>query len=240
MDSKTSTPLETFQHSVLIDFGEAMRPKAQLGKLKEFGCSLLPQQLVGIDIRWVIHGVKIGLALVLVSLLYMLESVHDRLGDNAMWAVMTVVVVFEYTAGATISKGINRGIGTILGGGLGSLVALLAQEIGGIGKALLISTSLFFISIPASYLRMVPNFKKKYDYGALIFILTFSLIANSGIRGDEIIKITCDRLSSICMGFVICIFISLFVFPNWAGDELHASLATKFDHLACSIEGICS
>lgn len=51
------------------------------------------------DYRRLVHAIKFGLALVLVSLLYMLEVVHDKLGDNAMWAIMTVVVVFEYTAG---------------------------------------------------------------------------------------------------------------------------------------------
>ena len=34
-------------------------------------------------------------------------------------------------AGATLSKGLNRGMGTILGGGLGCLAAALAQEVGG-------------------------------------------------------------------------------------------------------------
>ena len=51
------------------------------------------------DKRRLFHAAKVGLALVLVSLLYMLEVIHDRLGDNAMWAVMTVVVIFEFTAG---------------------------------------------------------------------------------------------------------------------------------------------
>lgn len=90
----------------------------------------------------------------------------------------------------------------------------------------------------ATYSRMIPSFKKKHDYGAVIFILTFSLIAVSGIRDDQILKIACDRLSSICMGFAICIVTSLFIFPTWAGDELHNSLASKFDKLACSIEGL--
>lgn len=56
---------------------------------------LLPQA----NTRWLAHSAKVGLALVLVSLLFMLEAVHDRLGDNAMWAVMTVVVIFEFTSG---------------------------------------------------------------------------------------------------------------------------------------------
>ncbi|KAJ0981550.1 hypothetical protein J5N97_009805 [Dioscorea zingiberensis] len=189
------------------------------------------------ETKRVTHSIKVGLALVLVSLLYMLEAVHDRLGDNAMWAVMTVVVVFEFTSGATISKGLNRGAGTILGCGLGSLVALLAQEIGGAGKAVAIGSSVFVFGAAATYSRLAPNIKKKYDYGAVIFILTFSLVSVSGVRGDQIIKLARDRLSSIAIGFAICLFIALFVFPVWAGDELHNSLSNKFDKLAESVEG---
>jgi len=90
----------------------------------------------------------------------------------------------------------------------------------------------------ATYIRMIPSIKKKYDYGAMIFILTFSLVAVSGVRGDQIIKTATDRLLSISIGFAICIFISLLIFPVWSGDELHYSLASKFDSLACSIEGL--
>jgi uncharacterized membrane protein YccC len=46
-------------------------------------------------------------------------------------------------AGATLSKGLNRGIGTILGGGLGCLAAALAQKVGGIGNAIVVGTSVF-------------------------------------------------------------------------------------------------
>ncbi|XP_020598934.1 aluminum-activated malate transporter 12-like [Phalaenopsis equestris] len=188
------------------------------------------------DYKKTVHAIKFGLALVLVSLLYMLEAVHDKLGDNAMWAVMTVVVVFEYTAGATISKGLNRLVGTVLGGGLGSLVAIIAQEIGGVGKAVVIGISIFILGAAATYLRTILNIRKKYDYGVMIFILTLSLVSISGVRVDEIIHVAGDRLLSICMGFVICAFISLFIFPIWAGDELHSSLASKFNSIAHAIE----
>jgi Aluminium activated malate transporter len=51
------------------------------------------------DPRRVVHAVKVGLALTLVSFLYIFEPLFKGVGENAMWAVMTVVVVFEFTAG---------------------------------------------------------------------------------------------------------------------------------------------
>lgn len=51
------------------------------------------------DPRKVIHCIKVGLALSIVSLFYYMRPLYDDFGGNAMWAVMTVVVVFEYTVG---------------------------------------------------------------------------------------------------------------------------------------------
>lgn len=51
------------------------------------------------DHRRAIHALKVGMALTLVSLLYILEPLFQGVGKNAMWAVMTVVVVLEFTAG---------------------------------------------------------------------------------------------------------------------------------------------
>lgn len=47
----------------------------------------------------VVHCLKVGLALSLVSVFYYMKPLYDGVGGNAMWAVMTVVVVFEYTVG---------------------------------------------------------------------------------------------------------------------------------------------
>ena len=46
-------------------------------------------------------------------------------------------------AGATLSKGLNRAIGTVLGGGLGCLAAGLAEQVGGIGDTIIVGISVF-------------------------------------------------------------------------------------------------
>ncbi|XP_057473816.1 aluminum-activated malate transporter 13-like [Actinidia eriantha] len=189
------------------------------------------------DVRKVIHSIKVGIALVLVALLYLLDPLYKQVGDNAMWAIMTVVVIFEFSAGATLGKGLNRGIGTLLGGGLGCLAAILADEIGGIGNVVVVGTSVFVFGAAATYCRLVPSIKRRYDYGVMIFVLTFNLVVVSGLRADKIIKLARERLATIGMGFAICIFINLLVFPMWASDELHYSTASKFGKLACCIEG---
>lgn len=51
------------------------------------------------DPRRLIHSLKVGLALTLVSLLYYARPLYDGFGVSGMWAVLTVVVVFEFTVG---------------------------------------------------------------------------------------------------------------------------------------------
>ncbi|KAL0754529.1 hypothetical protein YC2023_100312 [Brassica napus] len=71
------------------------------------------------DPRRIVHSFKVGLALALVSSFYYYQPLYDNFGVNAMWAVMTVVVVFEFSVGATLGKGINRAVATLVAGGLG-------------------------------------------------------------------------------------------------------------------------
>ena len=56
------------------------------------------------DPRRVIHFIKVGLALSLVSVFYFLRPLFDSFGGNAIWAVMTVVLVFEFTVGNFFTK----------------------------------------------------------------------------------------------------------------------------------------
>lgn len=51
------------------------------------------------DPRRVFHSLKVGFSLTLVTLLYLMEPLFEGIGQNAIWAVMTVVVVLEFTAG---------------------------------------------------------------------------------------------------------------------------------------------
>jgi hypothetical protein len=51
------------------------------------------------DPRKVIHCLKVGMALTVVSLFYFMRPLYKSVGGNAMWAIMTVVVVFENTVG---------------------------------------------------------------------------------------------------------------------------------------------
>ncbi|XP_073226005.1 aluminum-activated malate transporter 2-like isoform X2 [Cicer arietinum] len=188
------------------------------------------------DPRKVIHSLKVGLAISLVSLFYYYQPLYENFGLSAMWAVMTVVVVFEYTVGATLGKGLNRTMATFLAGALGVGAHYLASLSGETGEPILIGFFVFVQAAIASFIRFFPTVKTRYDYGMLIFILTFSLISVSGFRDDEVLKMAHKRLSTIFIGGSACVMISIFVCPVWAGEELHYSIAHKLETLGDFLE----
>ncbi|KAF5190986.1 Aluminum-activated malate transporter [Thalictrum thalictroides] len=188
------------------------------------------------DPRRVIHALKVGLSLTLVSLLYLMEPLFEGVGQNAIWAVMTVVVVLEFTVGATLCKGLNRGLGTICAGSLAFFIEYIANETGLIFRAVFIGLAVFFIGTAATYLRFFPKIKKNYDYGVVIFLLTFNLITVSSYRVHNVLKVAHERFYTIAIGVGICLLMSFLVFPHWSGEDLHNSTVIKLESLARSIE----
>ncbi|KAL0650993.1 hypothetical protein Bca4012_093684 [Brassica carinata] len=155
------------------------------------------------DPRRIVHSFKAGVALVLVSSFYYYQPFGpftDYFGINAMWAVMTVVVVFEFSVGsswATLSKGLNRGVATLVAGGLALGAHQLASLSGRTIEPILLATFVFVTAALATFVRFFPRVKETIDYGMLIFILTFSLISLSQFRDEEILDLAESRLSTV-------------------------------------------
>ncbi|KAM7275244.1 hypothetical protein ACFE04_017110 [Oxalis oulophora] len=184
----------------------------------------------------VMHGLKVGLALSFVSLFYFMRPLYDGVGGNAMWAIVTVVVVFESTVGATLSKCVNRTLGTFLAGLLGIGVHWIANESGHQLEPIILGISVFLFASAATFSRFMPSVKARFDYGALIFILTFSLVSVSGYRTDKLVQLAWHRLSTIAIGTSLCIFISMVICPIWAGTQLHHLTCHNLVKLSDSLE----
>ncbi|XWS61556.1 hypothetical protein CRYUN_Cryun07bG0135400 [Craigia yunnanensis] len=189
------------------------------------------------DPRKVIHCIKVGLALTIVSLFYFMRPLYDGVGGNAMWAVMTVVVVFEPTVGATIYKCLNRVCGTFLAGFLAFGVHWVASRSGERFEPLVVGASVFLLASAATFSRLIPSAKSLFDYGAMIFILTFSLVAVSGYRVDKLFDLAHQRISTIIIGTSLCILVIMLVCPIWSGQELHSLIVRNMDKLVDSLDG---
>lgn len=95
-----SSTLITIPNEDGVSFKEERRCKFSLLSV----ISHLKEQTSEHDMRKLIHSIKVGVALVLVSLLYLLDPLYEQVGENAMWAIMTVVVIFEFSAGLSLQS----------------------------------------------------------------------------------------------------------------------------------------
>ncbi|RCV21744.1 hypothetical protein SEVIR_4G130000v4 [Setaria viridis] len=202
-----------------------------------FGVARTAWKIGADDPRKVAHGFKMALALTLCSVFYYVQPLYVFTGHNAMWAVLTVVVVFEYTVGGCLYKGLNRAMATVTGGALALGVQWIASKSGKEFEPFILSGSLFVFASSATYSRFIPTMKARFDYGVTIFILTYTLVAVGGYRVDEVAFMAQHRLTTIAIGAAICFAVCALIFPVWAGQELHDQVARNMDKLAAAVEG---
>ncbi|XP_037485579.1 aluminum-activated malate transporter 1-like [Triticum dicoccoides] len=190
------------------------------------------------DPRRVAHSLKVGLALTLVSVFYYVTPLFKGFGVSTLWAVLTVVVVMEYTVGGTLSKGLNRAFATLVAGFIAVGAHQVANRCGAQGEPILLAIFVFLLASAATFSRFIPEIKARYDYGVTIFILTFSLVAVSSYRVEELIQLAHQRFSTIVIGVLTCLCTTIFVFPVWAGEDLHKLTAGNLDKLAQFLQGL--
>ena len=88
-----------------------------------------------------------------------------------------------------------------------------------------------------TYMRFLPQMKARYDYGLMVFILTFSLVSVSSYRDNEILDIAQKRVTTILAGALISVLVCIFVYPIWAGGDLHKLVPKNIEKLGNFIEG---
>ncbi|XP_009617358.1 aluminum-activated malate transporter 9-like [Nicotiana tomentosiformis] len=186
------------------------------------------------DPRKIIFSLKMGFALSFVSLLIFWKKPND-IAQFAIWAILTVLVMFEFSIGATLIKGFNRGLGTFCAGMLAFIFAQLALWAGERERVVIV-VSIFIVAFFGSYLKLYPTMAP-YEYGYRVFILTYCILIVAGNRTREYNVAICTRLALIALGAGICLLINISIYPIWSGEDLHRLVVKNFMDLANSLEG---
>ncbi|KAL5212025.1 hypothetical protein ABZP36_022872 [Zizania latifolia] len=186
------------------------------------------------DPRKPVFAAKVATALALITLLVFLREPTD-IASHSVWAILTVVVVFEFSIGATLSKGLNRGLGTLTAAGLSLAVAELSSHMGNLAMVFLI-ISTFVVAFGATLTKLHPKMKP-YEYGLRVFLLTFCYVTVSGYNTGKFTATAVSRFILIAIGAAVSLAVNIGIHPIWAGEDLHNLVAKNFGEVAKSLEG---
>ncbi|CAM6104511.1 unnamed protein product [Calypogeia fissa] len=171
---------------------------------------------------------KAGLAASICSLLCFAPGPLSVLNKNGMWAVVTADVVLEANVGLTLSKGINRTLGTLAAALLALLVNFLAPKCGDYEPYFVIFW-VFFGAALATMFKFRRPFKDRWNYAVAMSMITFHILILSKSDYKDKIQLPLIRLVTIIIGFLIASLVNMAVTPKYAGSAINELVAKNFE-----------
>lgn len=149
---------------------------------------------------------------------------------QGFWVPLTALIVMQATTAATLRKGLQRFLGTMLGVVLGTLAVEKIQVSYGIDLLLIV---FFFITYYLKSFNLV-------NYGIYVVPLTVAVVfLLSAIVPQHAQVLITARLYDTLIGAALGVFVTLFVFPNSlrqdVTDGMENLITTQYRYLTAII-----
>ncbi|KAK9767548.1 hypothetical protein K7432_002563 [Basidiobolus ranarum] len=174
-------------------------------------------------------SIKFTLALCLVTIPAFVSSTYDWFLDvHGNWGLVTVCLVMNQTIGSTVSVGIYRIIGTILGGLWGYLCWLASQ-----GNPYIIAVFTYIIGIPCWYFFIT----RPYTKVPLVSLTTYMIVLFSTYNSVVVDKrgsstsaglLAVLRTVNLIIAIIISLLVEMVLWPYVARIELRRHLGITF------------
>lgn len=166
---------------------------------------------LGLDPLRVRRAAQSALACVLALVLALIYRL-----PHGYWALVTIVVLTQPNVGASVSKGVLRLIGTLVGAVLGVMLLQLVQQ-----------------PVPFLLLLSVVITSTAYfgagsvaPYAFAMLGITAIIVAMSGFLDPTLgVSIAVQRSAEVALGIAIALFVTIVVWPIRATEELPRRLA---------------
>lgn len=178
--------------------------------------------------RNVLHGIRVGMGAVILSLPAYLTSTRETFQRwHGEWAVITYMIIMARNLGAMSHNIPLRLVGTTIGALIGIGVSLICSGYG----LILWSSVVCFIC----YRRILS--KTNPVFGRFI-LLSYNLVSlyqySQRNESDSIVHIAFHRVVSVTIGVLWAVFITVTIWPHSARQELRSKLCIQWMRMGMS------
>ncbi|KAL3144934.1 hypothetical protein ABBQ32_003441 [Trebouxia sp. C0010 RCD-2024] len=159
-------------------------------------------------------------------------SIHDHYATQWMqsfkWCAITCVVVSAPVIGKVAQVGIERVVGTVIGGWTGYAVYMLGSQVWNT------TTDGIILSLGAAvvaYISCEAAERLKLADSAKLFALTFLLVTFGAHDRTSALQVCISRISGICIGVGVSLLLSIIVYPSSASVKAMACLRQSLQGL---------
>ena len=198
-----------------------------------------------------IHSLKYPIrvfgSMAFLSLFCTVPTLREMVRGHGVWLILTGIFVNERFVGSVLHKGLNRGAGTALGCVLAFGGHSLFRVLDGYGlmhyndylAVALTGTVTGFV-----YYMRAASWLPSFDYGLLVFTLTFDYLLLSGLQAAQHqgweagAEATLARLFAIVFSCGVVILFSMFIFPEYAGEYLQDTLSDRLQDIRKTVDDL--